>query len=178
MATLAKSLVNLRAEIDARWPSRDRRTDGWIGDADHQTRVSDHNPDSRGIVHAIDVDHDGIDPNAVISACARMDRPTAYVIYNRWIYSRSRDFEPRAYSGTNPHTNHLHISINHGASWEADTWHWGISVPGNGSQFIVPGGAPEEMTDWRAYFDRAGAEFASVMSTISQGTATIQNLTQ
>lgn len=176
MATLARSLANLRAEIDARWPSRDRRTDGWIGDAAHQARESDHNPDSRGIVHAIDVDKDGIDPNEVISACARTDRPTAYVIFNRWIYSRSRDFDPRPYTGTNPHTDHLHISIQYGTSWEADTWHWGIAIPGNGAQFIIPGGQPEEMTDWRAYVERTAGEFSSAMLTLSGASSAINNL--
>lgn len=178
MAVLAPSLVNLRAEIDARWPGRDRRTDGWIGDAAHQARQSDHNPDNRGIVHAIDIDKDGINPNEVISACIRMDRPTAYVIFNRWIYSRSRDFDPRPYTGTNPHTDHLHVSIQYGTDWEKNTWHWGIAVPGNGSEFIIPSGQAEEMTDFRAYFDRTATEFSSAMTTLAQSNASLINLIQ
>jgi hypothetical protein len=42
---LAPSLVALRAELDAKWPRRDRSSDGWIGDAAHSSRASQHNPD-------------------------------------------------------------------------------------------------------------------------------------
>lgn len=56
MATLCKAGVTLRAQLDAAFPNRDRRSDGWVGDKAHSQRASDHNPDSRGIVHAIDID--------------------------------------------------------------------------------------------------------------------------
>ena len=58
MATLAAAGVTLRNQINEAFPGRDKASDGWIGDAAHQARVSDHNPDRRGIVHAIDVDED------------------------------------------------------------------------------------------------------------------------
>lgn len=57
---LAPSLAVLRAEINARWPGRDKASDGWIGDTAHQSTRSDHNPNSRGSVNAIDIDEDGI----------------------------------------------------------------------------------------------------------------------
>lgn len=50
--------IELRAQVDARWPKRDRRSDGWIGDWAHQQRISDHNPDPAGWVRAIDLDAD------------------------------------------------------------------------------------------------------------------------
>lgn len=178
MAVLAPSLRNLFNELDVRWPQRDRRTDGWIGDAAHQARQSDHNPDSRGIVHAIDIDKDGLDPNIVISAAARDDRPTSYVIYNRWIYRRSSNWDPRPYTGTNPHTDHLHVSIQYGTNWEGANWHWGISVPGSGSELIVPIGAAEEMTDWHAYLDRSALEFHGGATILDQGTALIYSVTR
>ena len=34
---IAKSLDKLRSQVDARWPSRSKRSDGWIGDAAHVT---------------------------------------------------------------------------------------------------------------------------------------------
>lgn len=107
---LAPSLVQLRNEINAKWPVRDRKSDGWIGDRAHQARRSDHNPDDKGCVHAIDVDKDGINPSLVVSAVIK-DPRTAYVIWNRKIYSRGSDFRARRYIGPNPHTEHLHVSI-------------------------------------------------------------------
>jgi hypothetical protein len=110
MAFLAPSLVQLRNETNARWPRRDKTSDGWIGDKKHQARKSEHNPDAKGCVHALDIDKDGIDPAQVVSALVR-DPRTWYVIWNRRIYARSRGFAPRVYRGKNPHTQHLHVSI-------------------------------------------------------------------
>lgn len=58
MAKLVAGGVTLRNQIDQRWPKRDKASDGWLGDADHLTRISDHNADGRGLVHALDVDED------------------------------------------------------------------------------------------------------------------------
>jgi len=48
----------MRNQINKRWPDRDKRSDGVVGDLAHQARPSDHNPDSRGYVHAVDIDED------------------------------------------------------------------------------------------------------------------------
>jgi hypothetical protein len=56
VAKLCKGGVTLRDQIDRRWPKRDKRSDGWIGDKAHAARASDHNPNKAGIVHAIDID--------------------------------------------------------------------------------------------------------------------------
>jgi len=56
MAELVPAGKTFRAQVDARFPNRDRRSDGWIGDSAHSARKSDHNPDSKGRVHAIDID--------------------------------------------------------------------------------------------------------------------------
>jgi hypothetical protein len=48
----------LRGQVNKRWPDRDKRSDGAKGDAAHADRVSDHNPDSKGLVHALDIDED------------------------------------------------------------------------------------------------------------------------
>ena len=56
MAKLCKGGVTLRDQIDRRWPKRDKRSDGWIGDKAHSLRISDHSPNSEGTVRAIDVD--------------------------------------------------------------------------------------------------------------------------
>ena len=48
----------LRGQVNNRWPNRDKRSDGTKGDSAHAARVSDHNPDSKGVVHALDIDED------------------------------------------------------------------------------------------------------------------------
>lgn len=124
---LAPSLVVLRAEIDTRWPRRDHTSDGWIGDAAHQAQgsKSDHNPNERGSVDAIDVDKDGIDPYAVIAAFER--HPSAhYWIYQRQIADRDDGWRRRPYTGTNPHDKHAHFSIRQSRTAEQDRRPWGL----------------------------------------------------
>lgn len=126
---LAPSLVKLRNEINERWPNRDKESDGWIGDASHAARKSDHNPDwgapgeRRGIVRALDIDKDG--PDMALLLKTLIGHPAVnYVIYQRVIYSRVRDFVPKAYSGINAHEHHLHVSINHTVSAESFSGTW------------------------------------------------------
>jgi len=122
-AYLAPSLVALRDEVNRRWPNRDRGSDGWIGDTAHSARVSDHNPDERGMVHAIDVDKDGIDVDRFLSETIG-DARVWYVIHNRTIWSRTYDWKPRAYTGSNPHEHHIHVSIRYTGEAETDTRSW------------------------------------------------------
>lgn len=115
----AASLVQLRDEVDGRWPDRDRSSDGMIGDAAHATSLSEHNPvghpygpqyGTPGCVHAIDVTARGIDAEAVVCAAIR-DPRVWYVIFDGSIWSKTYGWERRAYTGSNPHTTHLHISL-------------------------------------------------------------------
>lgn len=123
---LAPSLVRLRREIDLAWPNRDRTTDGSIGDASHAASVSDHNPNSRGCVDAIDIDKDGINTYYVVGQAIK--HPACnYVIWNRQIWSRSRGFAPVAYNGDSPHTDHIHVSIRQAVDAELSSVGWGIS---------------------------------------------------
>jgi Putative peptidoglycan binding domain len=126
MAVLAANLAGLRREINAHWPHRDKKSDGWIGDSAHQGRKSDHNPDDRGVVHAIDVDTDGIDPRLLVRRAIKHPT-TQYVIFNRTIWSRTHDFRARRYTGADPHTGHVHISGRHGSQFEGDGTGWGLA---------------------------------------------------
>lgn len=160
MAVLAPSLARLRTEINQRWPNRDRRTDGWIGDTSHRTSGmpenggSDHNPNRRGVVDALDIDVDGIDCPAVV---ARLIKHPAvnYVIWNRIIWSRARGFVGRRYTGKSPHTDHIHVSLLQSSSAESHGQGWGIS-----SVTVVPvvhptGGGGQAEGSWAQRLHRA-----------------------
>lgn len=123
MVSLAPSLVALRREVDTRYPTRSRVSDGWIGDASHSHRVSDHNPDDQGIVHALDVTASGIDVDELLRAVIGDER-VWYVIYDGVIRSRTYGWTPRAYTGPNPHETHVHVSIRYTGAAENDTTPW------------------------------------------------------
>ena len=116
---LCKAGQQLREQIDDSFPERSRKSDGWIGDAKHSNRKSDHNPDKvNGIVRAIDVDKN-LDTRASTSAyladqirlCAKKDKRIAYVIFAGKIASSKRAWRWRAYDGINQHNHHIHISF-------------------------------------------------------------------
>lgn len=120
----AAVLKRLKVALDTRWPHRDRRTDGWIGDAAHQARTSDHNPDPKtGVVRARDIDKDGIHVPTVLASM--LAHPAVnYVVWNRRIYRYADQFWPRPYEGSNPHTDHLHVSIKRVKLAETSTAAW------------------------------------------------------
>jgi peptidoglycan hydrolase-like protein with peptidoglycan-binding domain len=120
---LAPSLDRLFTEVDQAWPKRDRATDGWLGDTSHQRRQSEHNPDGRGVVHAVDIDTDGINVPRLLKAV--IGHPAVwYVIHNGKIWSRTYGWRPRRYTGSNPHTGHVHISIRTDRDAEAWVGRW------------------------------------------------------
>ena len=115
---LCEAGVTLRAQIDSAFPNRDRRSDGWVGDTSHSARKSDHNPDAKGWVRAIDIDANlSDDPKASyvlanqLRLLARRDRRLSYIIYSGRIASRRSLWRWKKYTGVNPHTSHLHISF-------------------------------------------------------------------
>jgi hypothetical protein len=132
MAMLIDGLAVLRREFDMVNPRRDRSSDGWIGDAAHLARISDHNPDARGIVHAIDVDVDGVPmPRIVAFIVARcrtgVEQRLQYVIFRRVIWSRSWGWTARRYTGPDPHTGHAHFSSRYDGL-AASGKQWGVSA--------------------------------------------------
>lgn len=129
MATwhLVRSLDRFRAAVNARWPHRDKGSDGTIGDAEHQASSSDHNPDSDGSVDAWDMDVDGVDVGACIGA-ALAHESIQYVIYNRRITSRSMAgglgvWHP--YTGPSPHTEHVHFNTRPSHETSSAPWNLG-----------------------------------------------------
>ena len=138
---VAKSLLALREQINALAPDRDRESDGAIGDEIHRTRNSDHNPwveeGNMGVVTAIDVTHapsTGCDANAVAESIrAAKDSRIKYIIWNRQIASSYATdgvaaWTWRRYSGTNPHTHHIHISVKPDKSSYDLAAAWGVKT--------------------------------------------------
>ena len=118
---LCKAGQQLRLQVDDSYPDRDRASDGWIGDARHKSRPSDHTPDEQGIVRAVDLDRDlsgqakpDLMPDLAdqLRLCAkRGDKRIAYVIFNNKICSRKSLWRWVAYKGSNPHVKHCHVSF-------------------------------------------------------------------
>jgi len=124
--------------------SRDKSSDGAIGDTAHQQSVSDHNPDEVGSVpihdadktnevHAIDVDNNLNESDLtmekvvqfILGRCrSGQEKRLRYVIYNRRIWSASSDWVQKAYTGPSPHTEHAHFSASYTTSLEASTASW------------------------------------------------------
>lgn len=126
-AYLAPSLERCRAEINVRWPGRSKKSDGWIGDVRHmrQGDKSEHNPDPfpNGVVRAIDVTSTNIDGMALVLAA--IAHPSCYYVIHRGsIWSRPYGFRRRRYTGSNSHTEHVHISIVHTGAAEGSTLPW------------------------------------------------------
>lgn len=141
---VAKALDKLLDQINAYAPRRSKISDGSIGDVAHSSRVSDHNPDSRGVVHARDFTHDpknGFDAHAFARRLAKADdRRIKYLISNRQISNPSIGAGRwRPYSGINPHNKHAHVSCVYGAL-EDNTATW----PGLGTAAgnVVPQPTP------------------------------------
>lgn len=117
---LAPVLLTLLREIDAAWPTRSRASDGALGDREHAKRRSDHNPDQRGYVRALDITYDrhaGPPMDALADYLRRIGKsqsqrliPGGYVIWDRKITSSRTGWDWIAYTGESPHTRHLHVS--------------------------------------------------------------------
>ena len=118
---LSKSAAQLREQIDDSYPSRLRKSDGWIADLRHQQAgKSDHIPDSKSnfVVRAIDVDarlSDNRGDSAYLADQLRLYGKSygriSYVIHLGRIASPILNWRWRKYRGFNPHNHHIHCSF-------------------------------------------------------------------
>lgn len=118
---VAKSLLHLRDQVNTKWPNRSKASDGTIGDANHQTRDSDHNPWVDGcVVTALDITNDPVhgvvSENIAEAIRLSHDSRVKYIISNRKIAASypvhgEKAWEWRPYHGASPHDHHCHISV-------------------------------------------------------------------
>lgn len=164
---VADSLIKLREQIDARWPNRSRVSDGTIGDASHQADpTSDHNPHvpdptgrAKGVVTAFDITHDpahGLDGNKLaLDLAGSRDPRIKYLIWNRRILSSTiSPWVWRPYTGSDPHTNHIHLSVvgspqsrfDSRAEWDIGArqprWRYELRIDVDGKQRTIAASRP------------------------------------
>lgn len=127
MAYLVPTLATLRAEFNSAFPGRGKSYDGWIGDAAHAKTKSDHNPDAKGRVRAVDLTAKGARGAAlaeVAIAALKARGQKGYVIHNGRIANPDVSGGAwRRYTGSNPHTHHVHVSAH---TQLASSARWGV----------------------------------------------------
>jgi hypothetical protein len=116
MARLATSLVTLRAEVNTFAPNRSKASDGWISDAAHAARTSRHNPNRFDVVTALDLTHHpagGFDAHkwARLHVASGAHPQLAYIISNGQVASKSNGWRWVKYTGSSPHTAHIHVAV-------------------------------------------------------------------
>lgn len=136
---LAACLVELIDQADRLAPHRSTLSDGSLGDADHQGRVSDHNPDASGDVLAVDLTDDpagGCDATALVAHLVAVHDPRVkYLIHDATIwrsYPRPASggrpelvaWQPEVYTGLNAHRKHAHISVLDTDAAKGNTARW------------------------------------------------------
>jgi len=163
---LAKSLQTLREEIKAAFPG----TTIWdIGDENHQSGYSDHNPNvCCDVVCAIDVKpNGGLDLRRFVDYLIAHPHPNLrYVIYDHFIYQRKNGFAKQAYTGPNAHEEHAHVSVGNGPDGRSTTNYdnatpWGVrhNLGGSGMGGFLSeyGDEGREVGFWQRRFKAEGA---------------------
>jgi hypothetical protein len=137
---VANSLNKLLDQVNALAPSRDKASDGSIGDAAHQSEAcsSQHNScciqfNGIWIIRARDFTHDpagGFDSYAFAEQLRLSRDPRIrYVISNHRITGPNHNWQWDAYDGSDPHTNHAHVSVVDTQSLYDSTAAWRITTP-------------------------------------------------
>lgn len=157
---VARSLLTLRDQVNAIWPSRNKSSDGTIGDRAHQATQSDHNPNSANVVTAMDITHDpkvGLDARKLAERLvASRDPRIKYIISNGQILSsKVNPWQWRTYTGANAHRAHVHISVDGNPALYDDARPWAldekVAVPPQPKpvkyRSLVPGGFFSDTTN-------------------------------
>lgn len=126
----AKAILKLREQLNTAYPKRSKVSDGTIGDVRHSSNKSDHNPNGKGVVTAIDITHDPVNgmggrqlANQLLSSG---DKRIKYIISDGQIASGYGANHPygvwRKYTGSNRHEKHVHISVRDGYYDQDQDW--------------------------------------------------------
>ena len=124
-------------QATALFPKRKRLSDGLLPSSAHvkQNPNSDHNT---GL--AVDLTHDpaaGVDCGEIFEKL-KEDERVEYLIFNKKIWSKARAKSGnRPYSGSNPHTKHLHINIYPDKSGDTSPWFWWLNQPTIANQVMA-----------------------------------------
>jgi hypothetical protein len=151
--TLTKGLDHFRGHVNSRFPFRDKKSDGTIGDLAHQEEsASGHNPDLTGKaeyrdgdklneVRAWDMDSDLLDrfgytAEKLVQYLVSLGRsgvylPFRYFIFNKRIWKKSTGWKTQSYNGPSAHTEHIHFSGDYGTAAtteKADSWNGDLGI--------------------------------------------------
>ncbi len=118
-------------------PKRKKASDGLLPSAAHlkQSPNSDHN-----LGLAADLTHDpkhGIDCKEIFEKL-KEDERVLYLIHNKKIWSKQYAKQGnRPYTGSNPHTSHIHISIKPDKANDTSPWFWWMNQPKIVNQIVA-----------------------------------------
>jgi hypothetical protein len=128
---IVPALEDLRVQLNAIAPNRDKSSDGGIGDTSHAAGRSSHNPDETGNpewdndpdnlpeVRARDFDkdlrHPTITAERVVQHLLKYARNGTfwwlrYIIFNKRIWRKSNGWRQESYTGKNNHSHHFHVN--------------------------------------------------------------------
>ncbi len=136
---VSAAIAQLIDQVEAVWEIR-HPTDGTVASRGHDRRSprSDHRPSRAapfGVVRAVDIGETVEDRGELLAEQIRQSRDprVRYVIHEGRLFSSydHRNGPPymwRRYSGTNPHTNHVHVSVL--PLGDTDGGAWGIDLGG------------------------------------------------
>ena len=137
MSKATPAAIAVLRQATALKPKRKKISDGLLPSAAHmkQSPTSDHNTG-----YAVDLTHDpesGVDCSDIFEKL-KEDKRVKYLIFNKKIWSKDKArLGNRPYTGSNPHTKHLHISINDGYGDDTSPWFWWMNQPKVVNQIIA-----------------------------------------
>lgn len=138
----SKNAEALKDSVQAKYPGT--QVIYTVGDLAHQEGSSDHNPDDDSRYDTDQTDSDKLQEvravdimvnsafsaaqaSAFVAILLKNCKPRIYyIIYNKKMYHSKRGFKAEAYSGKDPHTNHVHVSTL--AAQDNNSTPWNLSL--------------------------------------------------